>query len=51
MSTEYLLKRHTALWEAHNKSVRRVMLTGILFGAFVLFNVLQPYVECHFLKD
>ncbi|MDP6041199.1 MAG: hypothetical protein QGG64_21805, partial [Candidatus Latescibacteria bacterium] len=42
--TEYLLKRHTALWEAHNKSVRRVMLTGLLFGAFVLFNVLQPYV-------
>jgi len=42
--SEYILKRHTALWEAQNKSVKRAMLTGVLFGAFVLFNVLQPYV-------
>ena len=39
------LKRHSERWDAGNLTVRRTALTGLVFAAVVLFNVLEPYEE------
>ncbi|MFT4938940.1 MAG: hypothetical protein ACI88A_001972 [Paraglaciecola sp.] len=45
MDENYRLKRHTQLWEEQNKQIKRTVLAGLLFAAFILFNVLQPFSE------
>ena len=45
MDENYRLKRHTQLWEEQNKQIKRTVLAGLMFAAFILFNVLQPFSE------
>ena len=43
MDESYRQKRHTELWEEQNRQIRRTVIAGLIFGAFILFNVLDPY--------
>jgi hypothetical protein len=45
MDENYRQQRHTRLWEEQNKHIKRTALTGLVFAAFILFNVLQPFSE------
>ena len=43
MSKEFQIERHTKLWEEKTKQTRRVVFGALLFGGFLLINVLTPY--------
>ena len=45
MDESYRQKRHTQLWEEQNKLIKRTVVAGLVFAAFILFNVLQPFIE------
>jgi hypothetical protein len=45
MDTQVLLERHSQLWETGQRSIRRTIISGLIFAVVVLFNVLEPYAE------
>lgn len=45
MNKEFQVDRHNRLWVERTKQVRRVVSGSLLFGALILFNVLQPYSQ------
>lgn len=42
MPKGFLFDRHKALWNEHNKRIKRTIIGGLVFGTLLLFTVLEP---------
>ena len=43
MGNEFQIERHKALLEERTKQIRRVIFGSVIFGVFLLVNILTPY--------
>ena len=43
MSKDFQVERHKKLWDERTRQARRLVFGGLIFGGFLLLNVLEPY--------